>query len=463
MTALVEDAAAGLRAAGVGEVLASADSGYDAHRRVWNAAVDRRPAVIARCRTVDEVVAAVTVARDRGLPVSVRGGGHGIAGQAVADGALLLDLSPMREFTVDPRRRLARVGPGVTWARLDRATSAHGLATTGADVSSVGVIGTALVGGCGWLHRRDGATCDRLRRLEVVTAAGERREVTPDREPDLWWALRGGGGGLAAVTSAELALGEVREVHAGTVLYPARDAAAVLAGYRRVCGQAPDELSLQAALLRWPPGAPEGPPVVAVSVAWFGPAERAAEAVAPVRRLGAVELDLVRPLSYVELQGQSEHAFPAGYGTATDTEWLRELDDAAIGALVAAAERMPTPVSMISLHQLGGAMGRVDEAATAFARRGAAQHLAVFSCWPPGGSPQPSRRWASAVVASVAACSAGGPYLALLDAEVPAERVRRAFPEPTRRRLLDVKRRHDPDDLFRFGLGFAPERYADGC
>ncbi|MEC3915600.1 FAD-binding oxidoreductase [Nocardia sp. CDC160] len=445
-----------LRAVCSGAVLLPGDHGYDAARHTWSAAVDHRPAAIVRCAGTADIAAAVDFARRRGLAISLHAGGHDVAEHAEVAGSVMLDLSGLKAVTIDPVTRRATVAPGVTWVEFDRACAEHGLAVTGADVSTVGVIGTALSGGTGWLQRAFGFTCDNVIAAQVVTADG--RVVTADAEhhTDLLWALRGGGGNFGIVTSLELQLHPIGRVYAGTLLYRYADARAVLTGFRAFTADAPAELSLRATLIHWPPTAPEGPPMAAITASYLGSAEEARSVLDRLRRIGEPELDLLRPLSYPELQRNTEQAFHTGHATATGTEWLRELDDRTIDGLVTLGADMPTRHSLISIHQLGGAIRRMPTGATAFAYHDAAYHLVVFSGGPTGQDLAPSRRWIARITETVQNCSAGGPYIGILDGTASPERVRNAYGLDGYRRLARVKAQYDPGNLFRCNHNIAP-------
>ncbi|WP_454197300.1 FAD-binding oxidoreductase [Nocardia sp. Marseille-Q1738] len=445
-----------LRAACRGDVLLPTDLGYDRARHTWNAAVDHRPSVIVRCADDADIRAAVDFARRRGLAVSARAGGHDVADHDEMDGSLLLDLSLLKTITVDPERRSATVAPGVLWSEFDRACQAHGLAVTGADVSTVGVIGTALSGGSGWLQRAVGFTCDNVQAARVVLADGRHVDVDADHHPELLWALRGGGGNFGIVTALDLRLHPIGTVYAGTLLYRYERARAVLTGFRELCETAPPELSLRATLIHWPPGAPEGPPMAAITASYLGAAEEARDVLRRLRRIGEPELDLVRPLTYPELQRNTEQAFTEGHGTATGTEWLRSLDDDTIDAVIELGARMPTPHSLISIHQLGGAIRRTTSETTSFSFHEADYHLVVFSGGPAGQRLGPARAWIAEIIDAVRGCSAGGPYIGILDGTSSPSRVRSAYHPEAYERLRRIKAEYDPDNLFRCNHNIPP-------
>ncbi|WP_433759615.1 FAD-binding protein [Nocardia sp. CA-135398] len=445
-----------LRTACRGPVHSPGDPGYDLARRRWNTAVDQHPAAVVGCTGVPDIRAAVALAHRHGLAVSVRGGGHEVANHATADGALLVDLSALRTVTVDPVTRRAVVSAGVTWAELDKECHRHGFAVTGADVSTVGVIGTAVCGGTGWLQRSFGFTCDNVRSAHVVLADGRLVHATPDHHPELLWALRGGSGNFGIVVALELELHPIRTLQAGTLLFRLDQARTVFRRFRELCAQAPDELALRATLLHWPPTAPEGPPMAAITAAYLGPEQQARDVLGRLRRIGEAELDLIRPLEYPDLQRNTEQAFHDGHGTATGSEWLRAFDDTAVDALVELAARMPTPYSLISVHQLGAAVRRMPSEATAFGFHDAAYHMVLFSGGPPGTDLRASRQWIAEVTAAVQGCSAGGPYIGILDDAASPERVRSAYPPATYDKLRRIKAEYDPDNTFRCNHNIPP-------
>ncbi|WP_280481881.1 FAD-binding oxidoreductase [Nocardia cyriacigeorgica] len=453
---LSPDRLAELRTACRGSVLLPGEDGYERARRRWNTAIDQHPAAVVRCTRVPDVRAAVATAQRQGLAVAVRGGGHEVARHPAIDGSLLLDLSALRTITVDPVARRAVVGAGVTWAEFDRACHRHGLAVTGADVSSVGVIGSTLCGGTGWLQRMAGFTCDSVRSAQIVLADGQLVHATADHHADLLWALRGGGGNFGVVVAVEFALHPIAPLHAGSLLFPLEQGPAVFRAFRELCAEASDEMALRATLLHWPPTAPEGPPKAAITVAHFGAPEDARAELAKLKRLGEPELDLIRPLEYPELQRNTEQAFHEGHGTATGTEWLRDFDDDAIDALVALAARMPTPYSLLSVHQLGGALRRIPRDTTAFGYHDAAYHAVMFSGGPTGIDLDPSRRWIADVVAALQGCSAGGPYVGILDDTASPDRVRRAYHVDSYPRLQQLKATYDPANTFRCNHNITP-------
>ncbi len=346
-----------------GEVLQPGDAGYDAARAVWNARFDRRPDLIIRCAQAADVQVAINFASQAGMTLAVKGNGHSYAGKSSSEGGLLIDLKLMNGVTIDAGARTARVGPGATWGEFDAAAQAHGLATSGGTVSTVGVAGVTLGGGEGWLARKHGLTIDNLIGAEVVTAAGDVVRASAEENPDLFWALRGGGGNFGVVTSFEYALHDVGpDLLAGQVIYPGERAAELLRAYRDFSATAPAEAMGYAFFLRIPPipAFPEalhGTLVLDLVLCYVGPADEGEAALAPLRNLGNPIADTVAVVPYLALQ----QAFDAG--VATGNRWysrghyLDTLTDAAIDALVAGLEPFPGEFTLVYLGPGGGAIG----------------------------------------------------------------------------------------------------------
>ena len=443
-----------------GRVILPGDDGYDAARQVWNASHDHRPALIAQPASARDVQAAIGFARDQGLPVSVRGGGHNHAGYAVADGALMVDLSALRAVEVDAGRRVAVVGGGATWGPVDRATQAAGLAVTGADVSAVGVGGATLGGGAGWLHRMLGLSCDNLVAAEVVTADADILAVSGRDHPDLFWALRGGGGNFGVVTSFTFALHEVGPVYGGMVIHPADRARDALALYQHLCETGGDRLFVRAMLMTAPPlpFLPErlrGEPVAVLAAAWFGEPGDAGPALRELRGFGPPAADLLRPMSYVELQSMSDAVVPRRVRAASLGGFTGRLDRGLIDAL-AAAGAAPPGLSMVMLGPLGGAVARAGSEATAFAYRGAAHYLGINTMTGPEEDDQEQAAWAGQVLASLPAGTLLGPALHTMARDEPEERVRAAYGAAHYARLASVKQAYDPGNVFRFNQNIRP-------
>jgi hypothetical protein len=451
----------GLRARFSGELLLPGENGYDAARRVWNAAVDRRPALIARCRGAADVQAALGFAQAAGLPVSIRGGGHHWAGYAVWDDAVMIDLSLMKGVSVDVERGRAVAEGGVLWGELDQATQAVGLATTGADVPSVGIAGHTLGAGTGWLHRVAGLSSDNLLSAQVVTADGEVVRAAEDENPDLFWAMRGGGGNFGVATSFEFRLHPVRHLYGGIVLHPLERGREALQLYQELSECASDELFLRAMLMTAPPAPfmPEplrGRPAVMLLAAHFGLPQEGEEALRPLRRFGPPAVDAFHPMGYLELQqlaGQGPPPVVRAYGR---DHWLGGLDSSAIEALVSAATELPSPVAMIHLQQMGGAVSRVPEDATPFAYRHAAHHVGIFGLSLPATDPDSVARWTRAVGEALRPASLGGGAVNFLLPDEGEEAVRAAYGPEKLSRLAATKARYDASNLLRVNANIEP-------
>lgn len=447
-----EAGAAALRERLRGEVLVRGDAGYDRARAVWNARFDRYPALVARCLGADDVAACIGFARERGLALAVKGGGHDYAGNSASDGGLLVDLSAMDAVEVDPDARIVRAGPGATWADIDAATQAHGLATPGATVSSVGVGGFTLGGGAGHLGRRHGLACDNLVAAEVVTADGSVLEVGAEAHPDLFWAIRGGGGNFGVATAFALRLHPVGpDVLAGQLVYKFEDAGAVLRHYRDFMAGAPDAIQCWAFLLRLPP---DGTPVVDLVACHAGDLESAEADLAPLRAFGEPMMDTIAPVPYQALQ----QAFDAGMGEGqrwySRGHYLPALGDAAIDTLLRHAGALPGEFTTVYLGAEGGAIGRVASDANAFPHRDASFSLHVFPGWKDPADDNDIMRWAREVHRAMAPHATGGVYVNML-ADDERDRIGAAY-DGNYERLLALKRQWDPDNLFRGNHNIRP-------
>ena len=433
-----------------GRLLVAGDDGYDASRTIWNAMIDRRPGLVACCASAADVATAVRFARRHDLLLSVKGGGHNVAGHAVCEGGLLIDLSPMQEVTVDVPGRSVRVQPGVLWAAVDQATQAHGLATTGGTVSHTGVAGLTLGGGLGWLMARHGLTCDNLLRVDLVTAAGEAITASADSHPDLFWALRGGGGNFGIATAFEFRLHEVGPTIVGGLrLYPFDQAREVLRFYRDFSSRAPDDLTAFAAVMTLP----DGTRTVAVITAWFGDLARADEVLAPLRAFGTPIADLIGPMPYLQLQQTFDASVPHGIPRYWKSGYFPVLDDALIDVLVERAAGL-SPMSALLFFHMHGAFGRVPSDATAFAARQDVWDIDILSQWTDPGDAAAHIEATRAFWHAIAPFSRGV-YVNHLDADDAQPRARTAF-GANYARLAEVKRRYDPDNVFRHNTNITP-------
>ena len=459
-TALDETALRELGDAIAGEVIAPSDPGYDAARSVWNALVDRRPAVICRCAGVADVVEAVGFARRHGLGVAVRGGGHDVAGNSLCDGGLVVDLSPMRQVSVDPGALTVRCGGGAVWGEVDRETHAFGLATTGGQVSTVGVAGLTLGGGVGWLERKYGLACDNLIGAELVTADGRILHASELGYADLFWGLRGGGGNFGVVTSFELRLHPVGQVLGGMIVWPADQVRDVLRFYREWVRGYPDEVTTLLVITTAPP-APfipvdlHGAPIVAVAVCHCGEEEAGRSALAPLREFGPPAVDLVQPLPYPALQQLFDESVPPGLCSYWGGEWLHEPSDEAIDTIVSFCGRATSPLTQFHINHMEGAVGRVPEESTALSHRRAAYLMNIVSVWAQDEEPGRHISWTQEFRRAMSRFSAGGVYVNYLNDEGEA-RTRAAYSDGNWERLVALKRDWDPDNVFRFNQNIPP-------
>lgn len=457
--AAITQLAAGLR----GALVRPDDAGYAEARRIWNGMIDRRPALIVRCRGAADVIQAVRFAREHRLLVSVRGGGHNVAGHAVADGGLMIDLSPMKGVHVDPRARTARVEGGATWGDLDHETQPFGLAAPGGVISTTGVAGLTLGGGFGWLRRKYGLSCDSLLSADVVTAAGQLATASETENADLFWALRGGGGNFGVVTSFQFRLYPVGPaVMAALVFYPIEAAAQVLRGWRDVMAKAPDEISSNAMLDTIPP-TPEWPealhgtPVAVVVAVYSGAVEEGQRALQPLRELATPLADISQPLPYTALQQLFDPLFPEGRQYYWKSLDLNRLDDAAITTLIAYADKRPSPQNLIDLWALGGAAGRVPAPATAFGDRSAPYTLVLNSSWGDPAQSQTNIAWTRELWGAMQPFSPGSAYLNFPGFGEEGETLVRASYGANYARLARIKAQYDPDNLFRLNQNIPPD------
>ena len=444
-----------------GQLVGPDDPDYPEQRKVWNGSIARSPALIASCTGVADVVAAVRFARETGLQVAVRSGGHSFPGLSVCDGGLVIDLGPMRGIRVDPQARTARVQAGVLWGELDRETQAFGLATTGGIVTHTGVAGLTLGGGIGWLQRKHGLTIDNLLSADVVTAAGDFVTASETENPDLFWGLRGGGGNFGIVTEFEFRLHPVGPiVLAGPIFWPMEQAPAVLRFYREWCAEAPEEL-MTIAIHRKAPPLPfvptelHGAPVVAVACCYAGAVEEGEAVVAPLKAFGSPVLDLCQPKPYVEHQSMFDPSFPHGwwyYMRACDVD---ALSDPVIDIAVDHATRIRSPLTAFPIWQLGGAVTREPEAGTAFNGRGAGHTFNVTAMTTTADGFDAEREWVRSFWSALEPHHTSV-YVNFL-MEEGEERIREAYGSERYDRLKALKRKYDPENFFRLNQNIAPD------
>jgi FAD/FMN-containing dehydrogenase len=443
-----------LRASASGEVVAPGDPAYDESRKVWNGMVDRYPAAVVQCTSAADVAASVSFARDNGLPLAVRCGGHSTPGYSTCDGGIVIDLRPMNAVTVDPDRRRARVRGGAVWAECDAATQEHGLAVTGGRVSDTGVGGLATGSGSGWLERMYGFTCESLLSAEVVTASGEVVNASADENDDLFWAIRGGGGNFGVVTEFEFELHPVGPlITGGMLLWPRAQAGEVIRFYRDFIASSPNAVGGGVALLTAPPEpfVPEelrGAPAVGVVYCYVGSIEEGAQAAEPLREFGSPIVDLIQPMPYVALQSMLDAGNPRGVREYFKVDWLGSLPDEAIDAVVAQAERLPAPFGQLILAPMGGAVSDSPSRDMALNVVDAPWLYFCLAMWMDPTEDDQNRSWARGFAEAMRGFGVGTAFSNFIEPD-EGDRLRASFGEEKFGRLVECKRRWDPQNLFR--------------
>jgi len=444
-----------------GRLVQPDDPDYDEARAIWNAAHDKRPALIVRCAGTSDVIRAVDFARSENLEIAVRGGGHSLPGFSSTDGGIVIDLSPMNAVHVDPQRRTAIAQGGCTWADVDHETQAFGLAVTGGLVSTTGIAGFTLGGGIGWLMRKYGLACDNLIGADVVTADGRLVHASEDEHPDLLWGLRGGGGNFGIVTALEYRLHPVGPtVLAGPMFFAGERATEVLRFYREWVRDLPDEMTTLVNLTTAPP-APflpadvHGKPVIAVVGVHAGDPGEGAALVAPLRGLGDPVADLIGPLPYTAMQTLLDALWAPGAHNYFRSSYVDAVDDAAVDALVAAHMSKPSPHSEIHLQHLGGAVARAGDEHSAFGDRSAQFVLNVIARSAGADGFDANVAWARGVAAALAPVSRPGAYVNFMG-DAGDARLRDSHSAAGYARLIGLKRRYDPTNLFRLNQNIAP-------
>jgi FAD/FMN-containing dehydrogenase len=446
-----------------GALLVAGDPGFEEATRLWNGMVSATPALVVQPTGTADVVAAVHFARDHGLPLSVRGGGHNIAGTALVDGGLTIDLSRLRGVTVDPARRTATVQGGCLLGDVDRETQLHGLATPLGFLSEVGVAGLTLGGGLGYLTRRFGWTVDSLREVEIVTADGRVRRASREEHPDLFWAVRGAGANFGVVTTFTFDLYPVGpEVYGGLIGWPFDRADEILKAYRAITAEATDELTVWLVVLRAPaaPFVPEewhGKRICAMAVCYSGDLEQVDAVMAPIRRLGAPVVDLLRVQPYSEVQSYLDATEPKGNHYYWKTEYLTELTDDLLSTVRELAADCPIPEAEIGFLHVGGALNRLDNADGAVGNRDVHFVLGVNGMWEPGDPrAEEFRMWIRQAGARIRPFSTGATYINFQTADEEAGRIRATY-GANYDRLVQVKMTYDPGNLFRSNRNIVPD------
>jgi FAD/FMN-containing dehydrogenase len=444
-----------------GPVMGPGNAGYDEARSMWNAMIDRKPALIVRCLGTGDVIACVRFAREHGLLLCIKGGGHNIAGLAVADGALTLDMSLMRGVWVDPQHRIAHAQAGCLLGDVDRETQVHGLAAVLGFVSLTGITGLTLGGGFGYLTKRWGWTTDNILGVDLVTADGQPVRASGDQNPDLFWALRGGGGNFGVVTGIDYQLYPVGpEVVGGIVAWPADAAPGVLELYRTLSKAAPPELTL-VVLMRLAPPAPwlpkdmHGKPIVAVLACHSGRPDDGEKAVAPIKAFGKPVGDILVRRPYAQMQSLLDATQPKGRRYYWKSEYLPGIEPALCEKVMAHAAKIPSPHSAVILFQLEGALNRLDEACSATGNRGARYVLNIAGSWEQADADPANIQWAREAWADMKTFSTGGTYINFLTEDEGRERIEAALGGGIQR-LAEIKGKWDPRNMFRTNRNIEP-------
>jgi FAD/FMN-containing dehydrogenase len=433
-----------------GQIILPGDVDYEQARQIWNASIDKHPGMIARCLGTADIMRAVTFARENDLLVSVRGGGHNVAGRALCDDGLVIDLSLMKGIHVDLKQRTAWVQAGATLGDMDRETALYGLAVPSGVISRTGIAGLTLGGGVGWLVRKYGLSCDNLLACEVVTAEGELVTANDESHADLFWGLRGGGGNFGIVSAFLFRAHPVSTVLGGLILYPRAEATAVLRNYRNVVNAALEELTAYCALM----STPEGEPATGIVACYCGDPAEGEKVLAPLRNFGTPILDAIQPMPFTAMQTMLDGAFPDRSHNYWKSAFLKELTDDVIDILVAHGNRMASPHSSIVLEFYGGAMGRIASDATAFAQRQAEYNIGIMSQWLDAKGGEKHMRLARAAYDALQPFATGR-YLPNFVSEENPDQIRAAFGN-NYERLAALKAKYDPANFFSLNQNVKP-------
>ena len=448
----VEEFQSGLR----GEMLCPGDHGYDGARKIWNAMIDRRPGIIARCADVADVIRSVDFARTHDLLVAIRGGGHNVAGNAVCDGGIMIDLSRMKGALVDPMQCTVCAEAGLTWGELDAVTQREGLATTGGLVTTTGIAGLTLGGGQGWLMRKYGLTCDNLLSVDLVTADGKFLSASANEHEDLFWGLRGGGGNFGVATSFTYRLHRVGPtVLGGLVAYPIDRTKEVLQFYRDFTGDAPDELTAHAVLTILPTDGIT--PIVAIVVCFCGPLHEGERVLRPLQALGPPLADTIGHTPYTIIQQILDSTNPpSDYRWYYKSNFLTGLSDDAIAVMRGCCKTLPSPLSRILVEHHGGAMARVGKEETPYQHREGKHNVVVITGWTDPADDERNIEWARGTLHALEPFFSDGVYVNYLDADDGSRRVEAAYGSANYRRLVALKNVYDPDNFFRLNQNVKP-------
>jgi len=441
-----------------GQCFRPAEPGYDEARTIPNAMIDRRPAIIARCSGTADVIACVRFAREHGLLVSVRGGGHSVAGKSVCEGGLMIDLSGMKGIRVDPARNTVRAQTGVKLGEFDRETQVFGLATTQGVVPTVGMSGLTLGGGWGQLHAKCGLAVDNVISADVVTADGTSLTASATENPDLFWGIRGGSGNFGVVTSLELRLHEVGPVFGGAMFYPAEKAREVLHFWREFAADSPDELVTQGGSFRLP----DGVPVFGIAACYCGAVADGEKVLAPLRKFGSPVADALSPMSYIQIQSMFEPFFPPGRHVYTKSNFLRELSDEAIETAVRYVGKSPSPYTFAPfIEHWHGAATRVAPTDTAFPHRQYSWNFLAWSMWTSPSETEKNLQWTRECCEAMRPYLVAGSYGNYVTDE--GEAIAREAYGPNYDRLVALKNKYDPTNFFRMNHNIKPTRAASAA
>jgi len=447
------DALAGTSTAFAARYLREGDAGYDDARRVHNGFVDKRPAIIARCTNTSQVVDAIALARSQNLEIAVRGGGHNVSGRATCDRGMMIDLSPMKGISIDPGARTARVEPGVTWGELNGATQAHGLATTGGVISSTGVAGLTLGGGIGWIMGKYGLAVDNLLAVEIVLADGRVVTASEQSHPDLFWAVRGGGGNFGVVTSFQFRLHPVGPTIAGGLAaHPVANAREVLRFFRERTRTAPDELTMFAGLVHAPDGS--NVPLSAILACHCGSLEEGLAAIQPIKDFGPPVMDAMGPIEYSQMNSMLDAGYPRGARNYWKSSFLDELTDDAIETMARCYETCPSPMAQLLLEHVHGAVSRVPADATAFPHRRDGYNFLVLTQWMDPADDARCIQWGRDTYAAMKPFTTDGRYMNYLDADDATGSA--AAYGVNYGRLQQLKRKYDPENVFHLNPNIRP-------
>ena len=437
-----------------GNLLQPADAGYEEARKVHNGMIDKRPAVIAQCRGVADIADAVRAARELGLDVAVRGGGHNVAGLSASDGGLLLDLTPMKGIHVDPQARVARAHGGLTWSLFNRETQLHGLATTGGVISTTGIGGLTLGGGIGWLMGKHALALDNLRSVELVLADGSVVSASESDHPDLFWAVRGGGGNFGVAASLEYRLHPIGPtITGGLIAYPFEAAWDVLRFYRDVTATLPDEFTVFAGLVHAPDGS--GTKLAAIVLCHCGTLADGERAVRPIKEFGTPAVDHVGPMPYCDINAMLDGGFPRGALNYWKSQFLSGLSDDAIRAMIDCFAGCPTPMGALFLEYFHGAVTRIGETDTAFPHRAKGFNLLVLGEWLDAKDNDTCISWVRDSYDATLPFMGTNRYVNYLADDERGDSVAAAY-GPNYRRLQQIKAKYDPDNFFRINHNITP-------